>query len=288
MHSMLRTLFRSYLDSDMATDPAMRLAEGLSTAGYVDEGWALRRAAQRECGPCLVRSEGWGERVVHVGPRLPDTTTIGELWFDTAEASLMILLPGYVDPESRGRLAPEAQARADRERNWFSLRPVQRWQYGAFLDLALVESSFRESTLRQLDAVDELAPMTGVSCGEAGLYLDWFGKSFAHDGGWLSLAECFGQAPWSDPAREWLGESHFNDSYCVAISPATLLIDPQETEGDSDPRRRMLYDPLDRPVDVTFRSEVRLAWGLRAHTSPTDVGPAGRLLRSLPRSVAGD
>lgn len=133
---------------------------------------------------------------------------------------------------------------------------------------------------------DEQRPVTNLTTDAAGLYLYWFGKSFANDMQWLSARDNFGLAPWSQVRAEWVGESAFNSAYCVAISADTLGTDPQDTEDETDPMARMLFDPAEAHGDITFRSSVRLAYGLRTSHAPMPFGVCGaRVLGRFSRPV---
>lgn len=219
-----------------------------------------------------------GKRVF-VGPKPPDASP-GALWFDSCDLAPMLLVPPYLYPGERESLTPEARTRLERENTWFALRPVARFQYAAFLEVAPVDSSSfaRDVILHE----DEASAVTGVSCGQASAYLFWFGKYFASETEWLAASE-LGQQPWSTPACEWVGESVFDDNYCVALSPSTLGVDPQETEAASDPECRMLYRKGEAPSKVTFRSAVPCLYGLLRENVASSAGPwrvGGRLARA--------
>ena len=78
----------------------------------------------------------------------------------------------------------------------------------------------------------------------------------------------------------------FIDSLYVAISPATIDIDPKETLDTDDPQLRMLYYDFEfeTPEDVTFRTSVCMQRGLELAQVAMAPGRlparvAGRLVR---------
>lgn len=117
------------------------------------------------------------------------------------------------------------------------------------------------------------------------MYTYWFGTRFATETQWLSARECLNIAPWANPAREWAGESYFDDQCMVAISPDTLEIDPQSTEDVEDDALRMLYGPYAAPANVTFRNAVHMIYGLDEGDVPSVEYCAGRVLGRFRRPM---
>jgi len=274
---MLRERFRHYLE-DMTAAPREALAGALVAHGHATEATLLRHYAEH--GPTSHRlTEGrWAGHTAHVGPRVP-TASGGDLWLDTCEVSLMVLVPR--SPAELATLSPAHLARLTPFVSWLALRPVGRWQFGAFVDVAPREPVEQQYTppFMPLDPArfttsdrDENASITGVTCDEAGLYLHWFGKQMAAQDDWQAAARTLPKALWGEPPREWVGQSYFDEQLMVAVSPATVDRDPRDAIDDDDDATRMLYDEWDAPDDVTFRSVVSLQVGLRLEPSGTAPG----------------
>ena len=275
--SNLEAAYAAYLRAGAGRSAAGELARILGSH-LPSEAEALDRFATDGVGWFKASASDLPVRDVFVGP-VPPNASPGSLWFDTCDVTVMLLLPGYVHPDERDQLTAEARARLENQFVWCALRPVLRFQVGAFLSAAPIDQANfdREVLLRG----DECEPVTRIRCGQAGAYLFWMGKYFASTTPHQAAREQ-GMHLWSATAREWIGESYFDDAYCVAISQDTLDLDPQETEGTSDPATRMLYDHNEAPPDVTFRSAVPLAYGLRTDNTPSRKGPyavGGRVAR---------
>lgn len=277
---MIQQEFSRYLREGAHTEGAHTVAARLE-ARWPFEAEALMHFARA--------GTGWfdAQTAPHRGARvyagaIPPQADVGAFWFDTCELVTMVLLPAYVDPADREDLAPEALERLARQSTWLAARPVARFQYGAFLDVAPIDAaSFdRAQTL----AGDPFAPVTHVGCGQAGAYLSWFGKGFPTESPWLAAGEK-GLDLWGAPAREWAGGATFDDDYCVALSPVTLGTDPRDTEDIRDPARRMLYRRDETPADVTFRSSVLVQYGVNDRDGHVGDGPwrLGARLRRRPR-----
>jgi len=277
---MIQQDFSRYLRNGARADGAAAVA-ALLEAQRPFEAEALNRFARTGAGWFEARTGAHRGNRVYVGA-IPPQSEVGAVWFDTCELVTMVLLPAYVDLADRDDLAPEAIERLARQSTWLATRPVARFQYGAFLDVAPIEAaSFdRDRTL----AGDPLEPVTHVACGQASAYLSWFGKGFPHESPWLAAAE-HGLDLWETPAREWAGGAAFDDDYCVALSPDTLGTDPQDTEGVTDPVRRMLYRHDEAPAEVTFRSSVLVQYGVNDRDGHVGDGPwrLGARLRRRPR-----
>src|SRR5262249_12043245 len=144
------------------------------------EALLFERYAEGGPGRHVVDGGPWSGRVAHVGPRLPAGQG-GELWLDTCELALMILLPR--DERQLAELSPKLRERITPFGAWMALRPVTRWQFAAFHRLArreFVAQPHRER-LSPFDPArllggPETDSITRLSCDEAGLYSWWFGK----------------------------------------------------------------------------------------------------------------
>jgi hypothetical protein len=278
---MLRETFRRYLQEGALPGAAAPLAAALTARGLTEEGELLARYAAFGAGRYPITGDATGTSLVHdvfVGPRPPAAAKAGDHWLDSCEVSLMILLPPYIEPDELEVMTEEAVQRMAAQLTWFSLRPVARWQFAAFLDVAAI--SRKEGRRSLLDAasilgpataaggeeevedVEEDQPVTQLSVRAASHYLGWFGKTFAGDQDFVAAEEHYGLSPWSGVPREWVGESAFNSDYAVAISALTFRTDPRETEDEHDPERRMLFAPTEAHPDITFRSALRMVHGL--------------------------
>jgi hypothetical protein len=61
----------------------------------------------------------------------------------------------------------------------------------------------------------------------------------------------------------------------VAISAATVDLDPRDTEDERDPTRRMLFDQCEAHPDITFRSSLPVVWGLQTTGGMVSIGECG-------------
>lgn len=284
---MLRACFRHYLEA-MAGEPRAAMARALDARGYTAEATLLRHHGEH--GPDRLRLDhgAWAGRIAHVGPRVP-VGEAGDLWFDTCELSLMVLVPR--PPEEIAKLSPVHLARLTPFVSWLAVRPVARWQFAAFVDVARREPvaqayqpPFALLDPARLATGDEAASATRLTCTEAGLYLFWFGKQMPAQDDWQAATRALPAAPWGEPPREWAGESYFAEELMVAVSPTTVDTDPREAMDVDDPAARMIYGEWDAPDDVTFRSAVSTQVGLRLEPSGTSAGLATiRLLGRLAR-----
>jgi hypothetical protein len=298
---MLRETYRRYLQEGALPGAAAPLAAALTARGLTEEGELMARYAASGAGRYHITGGAASTALVHdvfVGPRPPAAAQPGDHWLDSCELSLMILLPPYVEPDDLEALSDEARRRLAGELTWFSLRPVARWQFAAFLDVAAIAR--KEGRRSLLDAasilgtataageedVEEDQPVTQLSVRAASHYLGWFGKAFAGDQDFVAAEEHYGLSPWSGVPREWVGESAFDSEYAVAISALTFRTDPRETEDEHDPDRRMLFAPTEAHPDITFRSAVHLVYGLRdGELSPKGDESGTKLLSRFARSA---
>jgi hypothetical protein len=284
---MLRECFRGYLEA-VTDEPRHAMAHALDAHDLATEAMLLRHHVER--GPDRLRIEQgrWAGRFAHVGPRVPAGEAF-DLWLDTCELSLMILLPRR--PEEIARLSPAHLATLTPFVSWLAVRPVACWQFAAFLDIAPRETvvqpyqpPFALLDPARLTAGDETASITRVTCSEAGLYLFWFGKQMPAQDDWQAATRALPGAPWGEPPREWIGESYFAEELMVAVSPTTVDVDPKDAVDTEETADRMIYSEWDAPDDVTFRSAVSTQLGLQLAPSGTSAGLTPvRLLGRLTR-----
>lgn len=290
---MLRETFRHYLENLGSAIRPAAMIDALTAAGLATEARLLAHYADHGPGRHVIADGPFVGREAHVGSRLPQAEA-GALWFDTAELTLMLLLGR--DPRELADLSPDARSRLGSTISWMSLHPTARWQMGAFLDVAPREPIPQPYDLpfpffdpARLLSGDEQGAITRSTCDEASLYASWFGKGLCTEEDWSAATRVFagiaGGPPWGDPPREWAGEAYFDEALRVAISPATVGIDPHDLVDEADPELRMVYGEWAAPDDVTFRTAVSTQHGLSLANVPSESGGLvpvrllGRLVR---------
>ncbi|WP_270006268.1 hypothetical protein [Solirubrobacter deserti] len=173
-----------------------------------------------------------------VGPTVPKDAGPGDLWLDTVELMPMRLVPREHPPYTTG---------------WVATRPVERWQFAAFLELADIrhgEGLFDRE--RILDG-PESGPVTKVLREEADLYAHWFGKILADRITWQLVVE----APGGDPADDWgLVAEWDNEAYEGAYGVVT----PDAVYKDAD--ELPTFSAFEAPDGVFFRTFVHPQLGL--------------------------
>ena len=221
-------------------------------AGRDDMADALAGSGHRLEAELLVRGNSdrrW------VGLALPTAAEPGDVWLDTVELMPMVLY-------ARDSGEPFG---------WLALRPVERWQFGAFLNVAPWSGSTRRigdvkpMDARRLLAGDEHAPITHVLRDEASVYAMWFGKSIPHRVDWQLAAEALGPGEldrmWG-PVREW-ADAEYDGAYRV-VDAELIDFDPD----DDDPTSLVLHW-TEAPADVGFpRSSARSPGSTRRRSRP--------------------
>jgi hypothetical protein len=266
----LRAAYGQYLRAGATRDAASVLARALRDS-MPEDSELLARYASDGAGWCI-----HGGVRVFIGSAPPESE-LGARWFDCCDLSSNVLLSPYLPEDERESLSEEAVASLATDLTWFSLRPVSRFQFLAFLDVALIERISQNALdPARFTAQVETAPVTSLLCDEAGLYLSWFGKSFPGRLNWYSAREVLGYLPWENGVREWLGESRRTSGYDSICSRELL-------DGDIDADEISVLES-EAPEDVTFRSVVRMMWGLTSISVPVQIGPARACVRaSFPR-----
>jgi hypothetical protein len=295
---MLRAAYREYLEAGATPEAAPSLADALAIRSRPTDADLLRAYARYGAHEIAsaIDSKGESVRVLHargpsgdharervfVGPRPPPNARIGALWFDVVDLTTSELVPYVRDPEGASRSEMIASAR---ETSWFALRPVARYQFAAFLDIAPIERA-RATALApaRILAGPELEPVTSLMCDEAMLYLSWVDKSFATELTWEVAAVYFATPPWSTPNREWTGSSGKTSGMVEITSPELL---PLQRDDDHDPELedRWMFSDSEIKDDVTFRScvdphqRMRSAAPLGSWTGPSGARIAARYPR---------
>lgn len=260
------------------------LAGELEHAGHVLEGVLLERwGAGSAVTQVDLEDYVWSGHRAWIGATLPEAPAAGDLWLDVCELVPMILLPRQIEGDP-SEYAPGVLERLTPFVSWLSLRPVAKWQFGAFLELARlarhrvqIEPALRTLDPERILAGSELEPVTGVTPDEAALYATWLGKGKADLDDWRAAAACLRPeelgALWGPLRREWAGA--VDDGLYVVVTPETLDVDPDEAlEADPELQRpdRLVYGELEAPEDVGFRTSVSTQLGLlRATADPLSI-----------------
>jgi hypothetical protein len=179
-----------------------------------------------------------------IGPALPSAAEPYDLWLDAVELMPMVLVP-----------RPDVA----RMVGWVATRPVERWQFGAFLAVARIRA--RRSDLfdraRILDG-PETTPVTRVIRDEAELYARWFGKLLPSRPTWELVSEA---RPEDDLATRWSLTAEWDDeAYEGAngvVTPGNLYLDPLGEDGGVP-----VFSAGEAPENITFRTLVHAQFGL--------------------------
>jgi hypothetical protein len=202
-----------------------------------------------------------------VGRKLPKDPQAGDLFLDALELSPMILLPRefeYTNPAdlevARRQLGPFVA--------WLGLRPVERWQYGGFLDVAKfkprkVQLKPPKPTLdrERILGGPEREPVTRLMPMEANLYPNWFGTGKATQPYWLAaqraLSEDEFDALWG-PVREY-GEEVDEGVTSVVDSlhlDVNRLWDDYDEDEELPDEETWFFGDYATPADVGFRTAI--------------------------------
>jgi hypothetical protein len=246
-----------------------RRVEARLLSAHVDEG--RDHALVEDPHTSLLGRRAW------IGPRPPANAAAGDVWLDTCDLSLMVLvarepLPAWDQP------GPPPAHVYPPLLGWLAWRATARWQLRAFMELA--ELSPREATAAPLaafdrarwDGDDETAPVAGVTRAEAMAYARFFGKTLADLGDWQAARVMVSSTAmdelWSaGPGREWVAFSLTSEpDRPVAVGPEMLDLDPDaalEAEDDGHAiEPRIIFGPWEHFDDVGFRTAVPAAGGL--------------------------
>jgi hypothetical protein len=266
----LASLFTDYLASGRAPRPTAQLASALQDRGYPLEAAVLSGTSGTRVD---VPGSPWNGRRLWTGTQLPSGAQAGDVWLDTCQLTPAVLVPH--EEVSRGEVIPsDLLERVTPVIGWIDTRPVQEWQFIAFLTLArLTEREVQlDPPIRLLDRQrilhgHEEASVTELSSDEARLCANWFGKALCHLTAWQA-ARAFLPAKvmdslWGEPTREWAGS--FEEGLNIAVSPSTIDADPSDEAEADEPLpadKRTLFGEWARPRGVTFRTYVHTQIGL--------------------------
>ena len=126
-------LFADYLASGRAPRQAARLASALQGSGYWLEAAALAGTAGTTVD---VPGSAWNGRRLWTGSQLPSAAQAGDVWLDTCQLTPMVLVPREQDECGDDETPSDVLGRVTAYIGWIDTRPVQRWQFAAFLTLA--------------------------------------------------------------------------------------------------------------------------------------------------------
>jgi hypothetical protein len=267
------TLSDSYVSYLCAPDGAhASLISDALRASFPFEARLLDRFAEGGEATLMVEDGPWRGRPIWLGPKVPPVQESGQLWFDTIELTVMVLLT-RAPPAADWH--PEAVARWTPFVGWLATRPVAVWQYRAFLALvqfvsdATAEASFRvHDPVRILAAGTDTAPVTCLTAAEAKDFAMWMGKQLPSQDMWQAARRLMPNAIdtlWGQPRKEWIGYPEPEDDEATAMSPNTIESDAWEERDLDDippPERRMLYRYNDWSKNFGFRTAVFSEVGL--------------------------
>jgi hypothetical protein len=238
----LTDAFTSYLRTRAGTDALAAELGNRPEARWLAQWNGVAQAVEQD-----------GQRT-WIGPTTPPDAQPHDLWLDVVEMMPMLLVPREDPPYLAG---------------WIATRPVERWQFAAFLNVASIHADYAGPTTlfdraRILDG-PEASPVTRVLRDEADLYAHWFGKTLATSTLWELVAE----APRVGDlglGTEW-GEEADEGAYRL-VSPDNVHLDP--LDGDDVP----VLSAWEAPAGVTFRTRVHPQLGLRAQLTRAAEIPA--------------
>ncbi len=246
----LAAAFAAYL-RDRSTTPA--LAAALAEAGLPGHAGLLGRSGTVDGG---LFGPQWTGRSCHLGPAPAAGAAPGDLWFDPAELTAMVLIP-------RPKAVYDSWPEAIRERmtptvSWLAITPTEAWQV---LGWAQVVGT-------SLDLADGRSPAAGLSGWQADQYATFFGKALANRHDWAAVAETdLADTLWPpDNGPELMG--YIGEGEVLTLNRALAVVPDtdDEDEGDDDEDDGFLDDaePL---TGVAFRTHVSSQQGLlnRAH-----------------------
>lgn len=163
--SRLQVAYESYLRTDFDRKHAETLLTELHTVGLSQEAQGLRNFSVDGETVFSIQDGPWQGCSCSASWTPPKNASLGDLWFDGVElvyAVFVAELPGF-SSDARG---------------WMSIRPVQRWQFAAFLQMAQPRSRLNGDRYdpERLAGGDPLAPVVDLYPDEAEAYALWFGK----------------------------------------------------------------------------------------------------------------
>jgi hypothetical protein len=242
--SRLRAAFEAYLRAECDTAFAAPLVAALLDCESTQEALALRGFVQRQSS-FTVCDGAWEGSECSLEWHPPSAPRPGELWFDARELTLMAYVtefPGW-SSDLRG---------------WMAIRPVQKWQYAAFLAIAQPPSGTYGDRFDRdrLTSDESIGPIVDLYADEAKAYASFFRKRCV-GGGHLICAE-----PFLTLARK------------EQLSPEELLLwDPAQPSShlfyavgfarDSGAFVEVDYLDSDRDSCVGFATLGELTWPMR-------------------------
>lgn len=274
----LSDLYVEYLRAPDST-AAAALSAALRDAQPFEAG-LLEQYARRGAGVATVEGGAWQGHRAWIGPSLPPAQEAGQLWFDTAELTAMVLLPREPPRED---WHPDAIRRWTPFEGWLSLRPVSVWQYRAYLELSGVTRRRIEpidfttnDPARILNDDDETLPVTRLTCAEAKGFANWMGKQLPGQETWQAARRMLPNAIdvlWNSLRKEWIGYPEQEEDEALAISVLTMDGEVSEEHDLDEPppaAQRMIYRYYDWSKYFGFRTAIYAEIGLFTDRS---IGP---------------
>ena len=271
----LSNLYIDYLRGRDATRAAALAAAMRESQPF--EARLLERYATHGAGAFTVDEGTWKGHSAWIGPMLPEPREWGELWFDTAELTAMILVPREPPGDD---WHPDAIRRWTPFVGWLALRPVSIWQYRAYLELAglargeIASSQFiPHDPARIFNDDDDAVPVTRLTCAEAKGFANWLGKVLPAQDIWQAARRVLPNAIdalWDGLRKEWIGYPEPDEDEALAISVLTMDCDVGEERDLAEiapPARRMIYSYYDWSKYFGFRTAVFTEIGLFANRS---------------------
>ncbi len=300
----LAAAYIAYLDDGQPGGGSGPLIDALRSAGQAGRAELLARYVERQSGPVtLGEAHGpWAGRRAWLGDALPTAAGEGDLWLDTRELGLSMLVPreGF-SSRHQGAATDGLPAGTSRFLSWHSVAPIQRWQFWAFLQLAPFERRpvmepppFVLMSPQRISREPEIEPITGISWPEAFAFACWLGKTIPSTYSWQSAADLLSEsafaALWTPLPREWASDTVAADETArVAITRDTYHLDPDEVYDDEYEGHQTAGGPMAvgqwrTEEALGFRTAVTVQLGLV--TEHSELGTCfgdWQLLGKLPR-----
>lgn len=231
----LEGLFTHYLQSNLDPYVGREFGQALQKAGLSDEGLALLSYSHnRQESMCVFQRQPWTNCQCIVSPTPPANARFGDLWLDTVEMNVAVLVPNTPGTSLHGI-------------GWISTHPVWVWQFRTFLKLVRrgrvrTEFPFPADYLspERFQVLGSTTYVTNVYHDEASAYSRWFGKSLTDQ---LDLANA---------------RSHLQPQEFEALLPVNLRL-WDRSEDVEELRLAITHDSLEKlpgeEVEMWMRGE---------------------------------
>jgi hypothetical protein len=276
----LQRTYKSYLLNRTSTEIQESLVKSLLQHGYRLEAHLASIYFNDRQDTTEIQLDGciWSGRKAWIGSMLPVNANPGDIWMDTIEMISMIFIP--VPREEVAEWSEQLLQRRGGDTNyaWISLRPVAKWQFQTFLQLAVRETyepqvppPFPVMDLdRIIDGNNMYSDAVNIIREEASIYALWFNKMTNSPVGWEYAYRFLNKEEfnflWGVTKKEWI--NYFVDETTSSIcTPETFIFDISEYLESEDPEKIKLAKSLTCNEwnffhDVTFRTVVSSQIGL--------------------------